>query len=244
MLDLDLLAPGAEADRLQRAVMALGYREHPSLAERPNRHHLAPLLRRDTPGPVEIHRRGGNRYAEPLLPTPELISAAELRVGPGGARARVLPTPLHVLHGLVHHHVGHGGDARGLVDFKGLYEFAVAVAGLDAEGRAALVERARRHPRLLAALDLWVAGAHELYAMPILPPLAAEADAGARWARVFARMTGARRERWRYPGYVEELAMGWNARRVARVAPDGGPFARLAVGWCAGVSLLPKNPYR
>jgi hypothetical protein len=244
MLDLDLAAAGADADRLQRVVMALGYGEHPSLAERPNRHHLAPLLRRDTPGPIEIHRRGGNRYAEPLLPTRELIALAELRIGPGGARARVLPTPLHILHGLAHHHIGHGGDARGLIEFKGLYEFAVEVVGLDADGRAALVDRARRHPRLLAALDLWVVGAQVLYAMPILPPLAAEADASARWARVFARMTGARRERWRYPGYAEELAMGWNAKRAARVAPDGGPLARLAVGWRAGVSLLPKNPYR
>jgi hypothetical protein len=244
MLDLDLIAADGDADRLQRVVLALGYGEHPSLAERPNRHHLAPLLRRDTPGTIEIHRRGGNRYAEPLLPTRELILAAELRIRPGGARARVLPAPLHVLHGLVHHHVGHGGDARGLVEFKGLYEFAVEVAGLDADDRAALVERARRHPRLLAALDLWVVGAHALYAMPILPPLAAEADAAVRWKRVIARMTGVRRERWRYPGYAEELAMGLDAKRAARVAPDGGPFARLAVGWRAGVSLLPKNPYR
>jgi hypothetical protein len=244
MLDLDLLAAGADADRLQRVVMALGYGEHPDLAERPNRHHLAPLLRRDTPGPIEIHRRAGNRYAEPLLPTAELESVAEVCVGPDGARARLLPAPYHILHGLAHHHIGHGGDARGLVEFKGLYEFAVGVAGLDADGRAALAERARRHPRLLAALDLWVVGAHELFAMPIEPPFVAEGDAAARWRRVFARMTGTRRDRWKYPGYTEELAMGFDAKRAARIAPGGGPFVRLAIGWRAGVSLLPKDPRR
>jgi hypothetical protein len=244
MLDLDLLAAGADADRLQRVVMALGYGEHSGLAERPNRHHLAPLLRRDTPGPIEIHRRAGNRYAEPLLPTRELESVAEVRLGPGGASARLLPTTDHILHGLAHHHAGHGGDARGLIDFRGLYEFAFDVAALDADGRFALTERARRHPRLLAALDLWVVGAHALFAMPIQPPLAAPADAAARWRQVFARMTGARHDRWRYPGYAEELAMGFDAGRAARIAPGGGPLARLALGWRAGVSLLPKNPYR
>ena len=57
-------------------------------------------------------------------------------------------------------------------------------------------------------------------------------------------MTGARRDRWKYPGYAEELAMGFDAKRAARIAPGGGSFARLALGWRAGVSLLPKNPYR
>ncbi len=243
MLDLDLLAPGADADRLQRIVKQLGYGEHPGLAERPNRHHLSPLLRRDAPGPVEIHRRGGNRYAEPLLPTRELESVAEVCAGPGGGRARVLPAPHHILHALVHHHAGHGGDARGLVEFKGLYEFAVEVAGLGADDRAALAERARRHPRTLAALDLWLAAAHALFALSPAAPLEVYADATQRWRRVFARMTGARSDRWKYPGYAEELAMCWDGRRAARIAPDGGPIARLAVGWRAGVSLLPKNPY-
>ena len=244
MLDLDILAAGADADRLQRVVKGLGYAEHPSLAERPNRHHLAPLLRRDSPGPIEIHRRGGNRYAEPLLPTRELESVAESRIGPGGGRARLLPASHHVLHALVHHHVGHGGDARGLVEFKGLYEFAVEVAGMGAGDRAALVARARRHPRLATALDLWVAGAQALFAMPVEPPLAVYADATARWRRVYARMTGAGRDGWKYPGYAEELTMCLDAERAQRIAPGGGPLARWALGWRAGVSLLPKNPYR
>lgn len=244
MLDLDILAAGAAADRLQRIVKELGYGEHPSLAERPNRHHLSPLLRRDAPGPVEIHRRGGNRYAEPLLPTAELEAAAVVRAGPGGARARVLPDPHHILHALVHHHIGHGGDARGLVEFKGLYEFAFEVAGLNADGRAALVELARRHPRMLVALELWLAAAHDFFALPPAAPLRVYADASARWRRILARMTGARSDRWKYPGYAEELAMCWDARRAARAAPNGGPLARVAAGCRASVSLLPKNPYR
>jgi len=244
MLDLDILAAGADADRVQRIVKELGYVEAPGLAERPNRHHLSPLLRRDAPGPIEIHRRGGNRYADPLLPTPELESVAEMCAGPGGARARVLPAPHHILHALVHHHVGHGGDARGLVEFKGLYEFAVEVAGLNADDRAALAERARRHPRVLAALDLWLAAAHDFFALPPAAPLCVYVDATQRWRRIRARMTGARSDRWKYPGYAEELAMCWDAERAARIAPNGGPFARLAMGWRAGVSLLPKNPYR
>ena len=38
--------------------------------------------------------------------------------------------------------------------------------------------------------------------------------------------------------------MCFDAERAARIAPGGGPLARLALGWRAGVSLLPKNPYR
>ena len=244
MMDLDILAPGAEADRVQRLVKALGYAEHPGLAERPRRHHLSPLLRRDAPGPIEIHRRGGNRHAEPLLPTEELAAVAEVRVGARGGRARVLPAPYHALHALTHHHVGHAADARGLIEFKGLYEFAAEVARFGAEDRAALGERARRHPRLLAALDLWTAAAQDLFAAPVEAPLAAPADAAARWRRIFARMTGARRDRWKYPGYAEELAMGFDAARAARLAPNGGPLARWALGWRTAFSLLPKNPYR
>ena len=243
MLDLDILAAGGEAERVQALLKTIGYAEPAGLAERPRRHHLSPLVRRDAPGPIEVHRRAGNRYAEPLLPTPELEAVAELRIGAGGGRARILPAPHHALHALVHHHVGHGGDVRGLVEVKGLYEFAGEAAGMDAKERAVTIERARRHPRLLAALDLWVAAARDLFAAPLEAPFAACADADARWRRDFARMTGARSSRWKYPGYGEELAMSLDAARAARVEPDGGLFARLALGWRAAVSFLPKNPY-
>jgi hypothetical protein len=243
MLDLDLLAAGPQADAIQQGLRAIGYGDPPGLRERPNRHHLAPLARRDAHCTVEVHRRGGNRYAEPLLPTAELEAVADASRHDDGGRARILPAPFHVLHSLVHHHVGHSADARGLVDLKGLYEFAADVAQLGPEERRTLLDRAHRHPRLLVALDLWIAAAHNFFALPIAPPLAVCADAGARWRRALARLTGSLQGEWKYPGYAEELAMVFDRNRAARIAPGGGPLARRALRWRAAVSLLPKLPY-
>jgi hypothetical protein len=242
MLDLDLLAAGAEAERVDEQARAIGYIEPAGLGERPNRHHLAPLARPDALFTIEIHRRGGNRYAEPLLPTAELEAVAETREREG-LRARILPAPHHILHGLVHHHVGHSADARGLIELKGLYEFAAEAARLASNDREALVDRARRHPRLLAALDLWTAAAHAFFAAPVAPPLALCPDAEARWRRIFARLTGALTSPWKYPGYAEELAMVFDRNRARRIAPHGGGLTSLALGCRAAASLLPKLPY-
>ncbi|THD50177.1 MAG: hypothetical protein E7774_00070 [Bradyrhizobium sp.] len=239
MLDLDLLAASPRAEAIQSQLRAIGYVDPSNLHERPAHHHLTPLARRDSPGTIEVHKRGGNRQAEPLITTAELEAAATVWRHDSGARARILPAPLHLLHSLVHHHVGHSSGARGLVDLKGLYEFAAEIARLDEQDRDALLARARRHPRLLVALDLWIAAANAFFALPVGPPLLVCADAAERWRRALARLTGMRRKEWKYPGYAEDLAMATDRDRAKRAGGDS-PVARVTLGWRAAISLAPK----
>jgi len=94
---------------------------------------------------------------------------------------------LHILYGVVHHHVGHDAGKRGEIDLKGLYEFATEVAALDQAELALLADQAVRHPRLSAILDLWLAGAADFFSLSSLPPLAVKDDAAVWWQNVRAR---------------------------------------------------------
>ena len=241
-IDLDLLVAADEAAAAQAALIALGYEQPPDYPRRDRRHHLDPLLRDDLPGCVEIHRRAGNRYAEPLLPTPELFGES-VPSTIEGARARLLPEPLHILQSLIHHHVGHSADARGLIHLKGLYEFAWAFDKLDPTGQAALEVRAAKHVRVAAALDLWIAAAADLFAMPIPEPFRVHADATARWSRVLARMGGGLRPGWKYPGYSEEIQMAFNPERMRGTRPATSFIGRQILRLQIIGSLLPKSPF-
>jgi hypothetical protein len=236
--DIDLVVAGGAAEAAQAALMAKGYRPPQFMPQRSHRHHLAPLVRHDLPGYVEIHRRAGNPYVEALLPTSELLSASE-RHDADGLRLRLLPAPLGTLYALVHHHVGHSADARGNMSIKGLYEFAWAVDRMTAQERAALAGRAARHPRLVAALDFWIAAAADLFDLPLVAPLAVAPDARARWRRTLARMQEPR-PWYKYPGYADEIAMAWRSSRIAACPGGRGLVGRAALR--AGVvgSLLPK----
>lgn len=220
--DFDLLVPD-RAEAAQEELVAMGF-ETPE-AERRRRHHLPPLVRDGFPGFVEIHRRAGNQYVRTLIPTEELVAAGV--PGPdGGAKCRLVPEPLHALYGLVHHHMGHAGDARGTVSLKGLYEFAWALDRMTNAERAALRRRAERHPRLSATVDAWIAAAADLYRLPVPSPFAVLPDAAARWRATFARI-GEPRPWYKYPGYPDEIRMGLAGARV-RAAPFGGNAAGRA----------------
>lgn len=179
--DLDLLVAPYQAQRAQQVVLALGYRPAGEPRPRLIHHHLHELYRSDMPGWIEIHRRGGPSRVEQFLPSAELLAAA-LPAEPGDAAASVvLPAHLHVLHGIIHHHVGHRAVKHATIELKALYEFAAAVIELDEGERRRLVGRAARHPRLLAILELWTAAASELLGMPVPSPLQAPRDAIAWW---------------------------------------------------------------
>ena len=215
--DFDLLIPD-KADEAQAVLIAMGFSVPEEEAERRRRHHLPPLVRKDFPGFIEIHRRAGNQYVRSLLPTRELAARSELRVQ-GELRYRLLPQPLHVLYSLVHHHIGHAGDARGTISLKGLYEFAWEVERMTAAERQALQSRADLHPRLAAALDTWIAAAADLYRMPVEPPFAVHRDAAQCWQGTLERLDQPR-PWYKYPGYRDEVRMGLSERRV-RAAPFG-----------------------
>ncbi|MEZ5875312.1 MAG: nucleotidyltransferase family protein [Hyphomicrobiales bacterium] len=100
-IDLDLLIAENEAHSAQEELIKIGYGPDPELPKRDHRHHLEPLFRQDMPACIEIHRRAGNRYAEPLLPTAELLREGR-RSEKDGLRVRLLPPHLHMLQALIH----------------------------------------------------------------------------------------------------------------------------------------------
>ncbi|HEX2726830.1 MAG TPA: nucleotidyltransferase family protein [Beijerinckiaceae bacterium] len=217
MADFDLLAPD-RAEEAQAQLMAMGYSVPDGYAERTQRHHLPPLLRDGCGAAIEIHRRSGNQYVRTLLPTRELADAS-IPGSQDGVRFRLLPLPLHVLYGVVHNHVGHAGDARGNIILRSLYEFAWDMSRMGEPDRIALKARADRHPRLGAALDMWIAAAAELFRLPVEAPFAVRDDAVRRWKGTLARI-GQPRPWYKYPGYPDEIRMGLAAHRV-RAAPGG-----------------------
>jgi len=221
--DLDLLVAPAEAQRAQQIVLALGYRPAGEPRPRLIHHHLHELYRADMPGWIEIHRRGGPSRVEQFLPSAELLAAA-MDASPGNAGAMVLPDHLHVLHGIIHHHVGHRAVKHATIELKALYEFAAAVIDMDEGGRRQLVERAARHPRLLAILELWTAAASDLLGMPVAASLHLAPDSIAWWASM-CRATPDRSS----PGIGPELRAATSAERMRRAA--GGDSALRRFYW-------------
>jgi hypothetical protein len=215
--DFDLLVTG-RPNEAQSELLAMGFEVPEAEQQRSRRHHLPPLVREDFPGFIEIHRRAGNQYVRALLPTEELV-AASVSNPDGGLRYGLLPPPHHVLYGLIHHHLGHAGDARGTISLKGLYEFAWDLNRMGGSDRAALKARADRHPRISAALDTWIASAVALYGLPIEAPLAVRDDATRTWQRTLARIDQPR-PWYKYPGYVDEIRMGLAESRI-NAAPLG-----------------------
>jgi len=227
--DLDLLVAPAEAQRAQDIVLRLGYRPAGEPRPRLVHHHLHELFRADMPGWIEIHRRGGPSRVEQFLPSAELLGAA-IDPTQGQAGPMVLPDHLHVLHGIIHHHVGHRAVKHATIELKALYEFAAAVIDMNEGRRRQLVERAAQHPRLLAILELWTAAASDMLGMPVETPLRAPTDAVAWWASM----------RWAAPdtpspGIGPELRAATSPERLQRAA--GGDSAMRRLYWRLTVPL-------
>jgi hypothetical protein len=237
MRDFDILVPGGRAGEANTALKAAGYLPLPDAEDRPNRHHFELLFRSDLPGWVEIHRRAGNPYAEQFLRTAEIAARSVAATHPS-ARARIMASADHVWHGLVHHHFGHSAFARGTVDLKGLFEFAVAVTALRDEDIDALVGLASRDAAGLAVLDLWIAAAVDLFAMPMPAGLSLAADAATEWSNIRQRHLGQQAEP-KYRGYYRSFMLGWSRDRIRRVWPRPA-FGPLGVRLTALNRLLPK----
>ena len=219
MGDLDLLVPG-RAREAQQLALAAGYAPDPSYDTHPEIwHHELNLYRADLPGWLEFHDRGAMYRADMLLPTPFLAAQSVAITGPGGGVARVLPAHIDLLYCMLHHHISHRGDKFGFMRVKGLYEFAGALAALDAEGRAALRALALSHPRILAIFDLWMAAAHERFELPEIAELPLRDDAVAQWRVI----NGAEHIRGNYDGVAGEFRLGLSAARL-REATGGATW--------------------
>jgi hypothetical protein len=237
MRDLDILVPGAPAHVANEALKAEGYLPLRDAEHRPNRHHFDLLFRSDLPGWVEVHRRAGNPYAEQFIRTAEIAACSVAIEHPAG-RARILPAPAHIWHSLVHHYFGHSGFARGTIDLKGLFEFAAATSALSVGEIAALAALAGRDAAGLAAFDLWLAAAADLFAMPMPEGVPVPEDTVAAWQKMGRRNRG-QEAGPKYRGYYEFLSLGWDAARAKRVRPRS-PWGLLGTRWCVVQRLLPK----
>lgn len=225
--DLDLLVVDGAAPRAQEIAFSIGYREAETPRPRLFHHHQRELYRDDMPGWIEIHRRAGVSRVEQFIPTAELVAASQVIDPPGRGRVGVLPPHLHVLQGLVHHHVGHRAVKLGIIHPKGLYEFAAESAALSPADRHLLVERAARHPRLLAVFDLWTAAAADLFGLsPITPPAA---DAVAWWARLRTRLAAEGMESTMHSGAMDEWRAAIAPERLRRAG--GGDSAARRLYW-------------
>ena len=226
MRDLDVLVPSAdEADAGQAALIAAGYTE--GRQGRQGRHHAefhhaSNLYHSDLPGWIEVHRSAGPPRVELVLKTDDLFSAAVLRPR-AGLRALVLPPSHDALQNLAHHHYGHREARQGSLEIKGLFEFAMSLKAMSEIERAVLVERASRHNRLLATLDLWIAIISDQFAVGEITPLPLEADAAARWRRmkVVTRRPG------KLAALGEELRLALATARLKRCVGGDRSLGRL-----------------
>jgi hypothetical protein len=216
--DIDLLVAGEDAPRAQRIVHSLGYQPLEAPRGPLMHHHLHSLFRRDMPGWIEVHRQAGASRVEHFFPTRELAAAAVTATAPGGAEVRILPPPLQVLYGVMHHHIGHRAPTLAELPLKGLYEFAAELTALTDEECRLLAERAARHPRVLAILDLWTVAAADMFGMPVLPPLTRAADAVAWWSSMRVAPV---------PGIERELRASTSAERMRRARRGHSRLRRL-----------------
>jgi len=226
--DIDLLVEPRRAGRAQELLHILGYRGAEQPRSRLVHHHLEELYRDDLPGWIEVHRRGGPSRVEQFLPTGELLGSAET-ITLEGVRFAILPPHLHVLHGVIHHHVGHRAVKRAEIDAKGLYEFAAGMLALSEPERRALAVRAARHPRLLAILELWTIAAAEQFGMPIAPELAPAADILGWWNELTDS------DETKPAGIGPELRAALDGSRMRRAA--GGQSAMRRAIWRLSIPL-------
>ncbi|MDB5540711.1 MAG: hypothetical protein JWQ89_2438 [Devosia sp.] len=225
--DLDLLVPHGRAPRAQEIAFGIGYRESDTPRPRMFHHHQRELYRDDMPGWIEIHRRAGLSRVEQFISTPEVVASAAMVEALGRGRVGVLPAHLHVLQGLIHHHVGHRAVKRGIIHPKGLYEFAAEMAALDTGERQLLARRAARHPRLLAVFELWTAAAVDLFGLHLEEPLAA--DASNWWSGLRRRLVERGIDSSISTGAEDELRAATTAERMRRAA--GGASAAKRLYW-------------
>ncbi len=220
--DLDILVTPEQSKAAFQALVDNGF----SLVEKPvtTPYHLAGLRRHDIPGWIEFHFGASSIHGEEHLPTAELRAATTFSEQ-NGVRAGFYPLPLQILHGLIHHHFHHHCGLYGIIHLKGLFEFAAAMGALSEDERAFLADRVTWDARLLAAFDLWMAGAQELLGM--VPPAGFEImpDAVERWQHVRKRLADNTMCSY-YRGYVESMAMLMNEDRLRITAKRSGKSVR------------------
>ncbi len=181
--NLEILTAAGEWAAAQAALMDIGYQKVlvKGLGSRLRPRHEVRFVKPELPGWVDI-RLGYNRYAESLLPIAEVVRNS-IPVVEDGVRVRLLPPPLFVLNSLIGHHFARGLRAHE-IPIEGLYEFAWWMAHQATQHGSRLRERAAQDPRLLAALNFWIAVAVDVFCLPLEPPFNVCPNATEQWLQV------------------------------------------------------------
>jgi hypothetical protein len=217
MRDLDILVPAQLAHDVYQALIEAGFVASQERASLPGKNHLAPLFRTDLPGWLEVHVEASGRYAEPFLPTAEIVKRST-RYSRGQRRALVLKITDHIYHGLIHHHFGHRGFRTGSIDIKGLFEFSEGIAALTQKEIEDLSHLTRQNSAGLAAFELWLAAATDFFGATLTADTPLPPDAQASWERIKMRLKREKHVPW-YLGYFETVKLATNSDRIRRVLP-------------------------
>jgi len=193
-------------------------------------------------GWVELHRRAGNPYAEQFLTTSEIHSgcqAVETELG----TALIPAKAHHIWHGLVHHHFGHRGFARGRLELKGLYEFAYSLETLDHDDWQALITLAARSSLAWASFQLWCAACIEGLSANLPEKLSGQiAPQAHQLAKVWLdRWETQEAQSGQYPGYRELIDLAGTcepSRRQQAHAPRSVLPPKLKAAWMLAPKLL------
>lgn len=167
--DLDLLIPADRHADAVRIVKALGFSEH-RIKETDEYHDYHPLLKKDSPVIVELHRTVTVAEYTHILPAAELLHDS-LEHSLSQSRVR-LPSPTHrVIHNIVHAHLQDYGYTLRKLSLRQLYECAMLCQRYPdridwARVAAAFVDDAERH-----ALQHYLAQCQACFDLPCPPPL-------------------------------------------------------------------------
>ena len=201
--DLDLLISKKDRKRATEVLKHIGFRPDPNQVE--VEHHLQPMIRDDLPASVELHHQLSQKRAERVFSTADFL-ANRRTVEFDGVKTN-LPGPVeHLLHIVIHSYFQHRNASYGVIALKQVYEFAFHLQSLSPGDATKLLVRGRMHPRLHAALDLWVAAAVDAFDADLPAPVTVRPDALRRWHKLKSRLT-AHTVCWPWIAYLEEVRM-------------------------------------
>lgn len=183
--DIDFLVEPGQAAAAQKVLLSLGFEPMANKSKQP--HHMQPVIRSDVPASIEVHFAASNPRGDRYLPTSQFwMSGERLKSEMGTA---FLPSPIdQMLHIVVHGQISNRNAAFGVLSLKHLYEFAWEVENSTVEKVMLMYERARQIPRLLTAVDFWLAAIQSEFGVNLPVGLIVQADAISRWQRHRTRM--------------------------------------------------------
>jgi hypothetical protein len=117
--DLDVLVPKDRIAEARTAIAALGYRR--ACADEPAHHHLAPMVRRDSPASIELHRDVVHPLTGEMVPT---HLAWSRRRDCESGRYSVPDATFSVLHRFAHDQINDRNANRLAISFRSMQDLS------------------------------------------------------------------------------------------------------------------------